>query len=141
MTDDGLVGPQIGDEVTFRKTVGETDVYLFAGVTGDLSPVHVDAEYMSQGAFGERIAHGVLLLGYSSTASAELARRYQLRAVSYGYDRVRFTAPVFFGNTIAVKYTVARIDREVRRIRSNIEIVREDGAVCLVATHILQILE
>ena len=60
---------EIGHEVSFSKTVGETDVYMFAGITGDLAPNHVDEVYMQKSAYGGRIAHGALLIGYMSTAS------------------------------------------------------------------------
>ena len=60
--------PPPDDAITFSKTVGESDVYLFAGITGDLAPVHVDQEFMKANSpFGERIAHGVLVLGFTST--------------------------------------------------------------------------
>jgi 3-hydroxybutyryl-CoA dehydratase len=51
----------IGTTVVFTKTVSESDVYLYAGITGDFSPNHIDAEYMKKGGYGERIAHGTLL--------------------------------------------------------------------------------
>ena len=50
-----------GDEVRFSKTVGESDVYLFAGITGDLSPNHVNKEYMAKSSYGKLMAHGALL--------------------------------------------------------------------------------
>lgn len=59
----------IGDTVAFTKTVSESDVYLFAGITGDLSPNHVNEEYMKQSSYGRRMAHGALLVGFMSTAS------------------------------------------------------------------------
>ena len=49
---------KVGDSVTFAKTVGETDIYLFAGITGDFSVNHVNEQYMAQSKFGTRIAHG-----------------------------------------------------------------------------------
>jgi len=58
----------VGDSVSFSKTVGESDVYLFAGITGDLAPNHVDEEYMKRSSYGARIAHGARLIGYMSTA-------------------------------------------------------------------------
>jgi acyl dehydratase len=54
----------IGDSVSFSKTVGESDVYLFAGITGDLAPNHVNEEYMKKSSYGRRMAHGALLIGY-----------------------------------------------------------------------------
>jgi 3-hydroxybutyryl-CoA dehydratase len=131
---------RVGETVTFRKTVGESDVYLFAGITGDLAPNHVDAEFMATTRYGRRIAHGVLVLGFSSTASTALLARIGQAGVSYGYDRVRFTAPVFIGDTVTVSYRVAEVDDPERMIRSQIEVTRQDGTLCLVATHILKLL-
>ena len=65
----------IGQTVSCAKTVGESDVYLFAGITGDLSPNHVDEAAMSKTAYGHRIAHGALLVGYMSRASTLICDR------------------------------------------------------------------
>jgi 3-hydroxybutyryl-CoA dehydratase len=62
----------VGDRATFRKTVGESDVYLFAGITGDLSPNHVDEVAMEGSPYGRRIAHGALIVGYMSAASTKI---------------------------------------------------------------------
>ena len=134
------MGFVVGDNVTFAKTVGESDVYLFAGVTGDFAPNHVDRTYMARTTYGERIAHGVLVLGYSSTASTRMLAKAGADAVSYGYDRVRFTAPVFFGDTITVHYQVERIDEAERKVYSAIRVSNQDGVLCLVATHILKLI-
>ena len=134
------MGFVVGDSVTFAKTVGESDVYLFAGVTGDLAPNHVDRTYMARTTYGERIAHGVLVLGYTSTASTKMLAKAGADAVSYGYDRVRFTAPVFFGDTITVHYQVERIDEAERKVYSAIRVSNQDGVLCLVATHILKLI-
>ena len=83
-----------GDRVEYSKTIGESDVYLFAGLTGDLSPNHVNEAFMQTTRFGHRIAHGVLVLGLASTASTLFVDKTGEAAVSYGYDRVRFTHPV-----------------------------------------------
>ena len=134
------MGFVVGDNVTFAKTVGESDVYLFAGVTGDFAPNHVDRTYMARTTYGERIAHGVLVLGYTSTASSLMLAKAGADAVSYGYDRVRFTAPVFFGDTITVHYQVERIDEAERKVYSAIRVSNQDGVLCLVATHILKLI-
>ena len=87
---------KVGDQVQFAKTVGESDVYLFAGITGDLSSNHVNEEVMQRSGYGRRIAHGALLIGFMSTTSTlmiEKARRRRQRTetpVSLGYDRIRF---------------------------------------------------
>jgi 3-hydroxybutyryl-CoA dehydratase len=129
---------QLGRQVMFSKTVGEADVYGFAGITGDFARNHVDEAYMAATPYGRRIAHGVLLLGYSSTASTEMVRVLGGRAVSYGYDHVRFTAGVYLGDTITVTYTLDSYDAEQRKAISSIEIRKQDGVVCLVAIHILK---
>jgi 3-hydroxybutyryl-CoA dehydratase len=63
---------KVGDSVKFSKTVGESDIYLFAGLTGDLSQNHVDDEFMSHSIYGKRIAHGALMVGFMSTASTRM---------------------------------------------------------------------
>ena len=63
---------KIGDSARFSKTVGEFDIYLFAGLTGDLSQNHVDDEFMSHSIYGKRIAHGALMIGFMSTASTRM---------------------------------------------------------------------
>ncbi len=123
----------IGTTVTFTKTVSESDVYLFAGITGDFSPNHIDHEYMRQGAYGERVAHGALLVGFMSAASARMRLG---RTVSLGYDRVRFVAAVRFGDTIATEYTVVSLDPERRRVHAEVTCRNQRGETVAVATNI-----
>lgn len=133
---------KVGDRSTFSKTVGETDVYLFAGITGDLSPNHVNKSYMEKSKFGRLQAHGALMVGYMSTAStlaiAHAREGSDETPVSLGYDRVRFLAPVYFGDTITVDYTIAAIDTERRRSTGDIKITNQDGTLVAVAQHILK---
>lgn len=124
---------EIGASITFTKTITETDVYLYAGVSGDFSPNHIDEVYMSEGKYGHRIAHGTLMMGLMSAASARLRLG---RTVSLGYDRVRFTGAVFFGDTIATTYTLTRIDSEKRRAYADVQCVNQDGKVVAVATNV-----
>ena len=132
----------VGDSVSFSKTVSETDVYLFAGITGDFSPNHVNQSYMERSSFGRRQAHGALLVGFMSTASTLAIARSREGAdetpVSLGYDRVRFLAPVYFGDTVTVDYTIAAIDVERRRSSGDIKVTNQDGTLVAVATHILK---
>lgn len=130
----------IGSTVTFSKTVGESDVYLFAGITGDFSPNHCNEEYMSKTRYGRRIAHGVLLVGYMSTCSTKLALMLGDKPiVSYGYDRVRFVKPVFIGDTITVTYEVAERDDAKGEIRARVTVTNQRGEVAAVATHIMKL--
>jgi len=131
-----------GDSVSFAKTVGETDIYLFAGITGDFAVNHVNEQYMARSKYGRRIAHGALLVGYASTCSTMMIEKCQGTArdetpVSLGYDRVRFLAPVYIGDTLNLTYTVAEIDPVKRRAYSDIKVVNQSGELVGVARHIL----
>ena len=132
----------VGDAVTFTKTVSESDVYLFAGITGDLSPNHVDKSYMARSKYGRRMAHGALLVGFMSTAStmaiAHCRDDESETPVSVGMDHVRFIKPVFLGDTVTVRYEIAAVDLNRRRSVSSIEVTNQDGALVAVASHILQ---
>lgn len=133
----------VGCKVSFSKTVGESDIYLFAGITGDLSPNHVDREFMKKTAYGRRIAHGSLLIGFMSTASTMILEKYpadnqDMTPVSLGYDRIRFLKPVFINDTITVNYEIEAIDREKNRSLSNIEITNQHSELVAVAKHILK---
>jgi 3-hydroxybutyryl-CoA dehydratase len=130
---DPLEAVEIGATTTVAKTVSESDVYLFAGITGDFSPNHVDEAYMEGGRYGRRIAHGALLVGFMSAATAKM----QLgRTASLGYDRVRFVAPVFFGDTITAEYRVSAVDRDRRRVYADLTCRNQRGEVVATATHI-----
>lgn len=133
---------KVGDGATFSKTVGETDVYLFAGITGDLSPNHVNKSYMEKSKYGRLQAHGALMVGFMSTASTLAITHVRDNAdatpVSLGYDRVRFLAPVYFGDTIAVDYRISAIDTERQRSTADITIRNQDGTLVAVGTHILK---
>ena len=131
----------VGQCTRFTKTVGESDVYLFAGITGDLSPNHVDQVYMERSHFGTRMVHGALLVGFMSTASTMAiadTRDAPETPVSAGYDRIRFIKPVLLGDTITVTYTIAAIDLDRRRSTAAIEVSNQHGELVAVAQHILQ---
>ena len=134
--------PALGATTSFSKTVGESDVYLFAGITGDLAPNHVDEQFMRQTQYGRRIAHGALMVGYMSTASsmvnALMAERVPtIFPVSLGYDKVRFLKPVFIGDTITVRYVVESIDAPKNRTLAKVEVSNERGEVVAAATHLM----
>jgi 3-hydroxybutyryl-CoA dehydratase len=82
------------------RTITETDVVGFAGLSGDFHPLHTDAEYASQARFGQRIAHGMLTL---SIASGLIELSPEAVQAFAGMDRVRFVKPVFFGDTLRVR--------------------------------------
>jgi 3-hydroxybutyryl-CoA dehydratase len=132
----------VGDTTSFSKTVSESDVYLFAGISGDFAPNHVNKAYMEKSGYGGLIAHGALLVGFMSTCSTRMAEKSRadesVVGVSLGYDRMRFLAPVYFGDTVTVSYTIASIDPEKLRATADIRITNQDGTLVAVATHLLK---
>jgi acyl dehydratase len=132
----------VGTRVEFAKTIGESDIYLFAGITGDFSPNHVNAEYMKMTPYGGIIAHGVLVVGLMSPCSTKVLD-YALSprpAVSYGYDRIRFIKPVHVGNTVTVTYEIISADPHEARTTAQVTATNQRGNVVAVATHILKFL-
>lgn len=103
---------QVGDFAEHTKTISESDVYLFAGITGDLNPAHINAVEAEKGMFKERIAHGMLSAGL---VSAVLGMQLPGPGTIYMSQTLKFTAPVKFGDTITARAEV--IDRNVDRNR------------------------
>jgi acyl dehydratase len=132
----------IGTRVEFAKTIGESDIYLFAGITGDFSPNHVNAEYMKTTPYGEIIAHGVLVVGLMSTCSTKVLEHATSSrpAVSYGYDRIRFVKPVRVGDTVTVTYEIVDEQFEDAKTFGSVTATNQNGEVVAVATHILKFL-
>lgn len=130
-----------GDTAVFTKTVGESDVYLFAGITGDFAPNHVNLAYMQRSRFGRLQVHGALLVGFMSTVAGLIAARTPPEAneiaVALGYDRIRFIKPVFLGDTVTTLYRVATVDAARRRASADIEVTNQDGTLVAVASHTL----
>ena len=131
----------IGLKTRFTKTVSESDVYLFAGITGDLDPNHVDEEYCRKTSLGHRVAHGALILGYTSAASTRILQDFDRPMVSVGYDRIRFLKPVYFGDTITVDYEIASVERQKQRTIAKIEVKNQRDELVAVATHIMQLVD
>ncbi len=145
MSNSGLDFVEVGQHYTFAKTVGETDVTLFAGLTGDFSPTHVNEQYMQEKTnIGRRIAHGALLVGYMSTVSTisieHVIHKEGLSdfPVNSGYDRIRFLKPVLLGDTITAHYTVTNVDNARGRSVAKVEVVNQKGETVAVADHIMR---
>jgi len=132
---------EVGLSTRFSKTVSESDVYLFAGITGDLDPNHVDEEYCKRTSLGHRVAHGALIVGYMSAASTRILEDFDRPMVSVGYDRIRFIKPVYLGDTINIEYVITSLDRERERIISKVEVKNQQGELVCVADHIMQLVD
>ena len=113
----------VGQAAEFRKTVTETDVVLFAGITGDLNPAHIDEVAASAGRFGGRIAHGMLSASFISTV---LGTRLPGPGTIYLEQTLRFTAPVRIGDTVTARVEVAELLPK-RRVRLMTTVLNQEG--------------
>ncbi|MGC5328832.1 MaoC family dehydratase [Brevibacillus sp. SYSU BS000544] len=116
----------VGDQASFSKTVSESDIYLFAGITGDFNPMHVDQEYAKKTIFGERIAHGMLTASFISTV---LGMKLPGPNTIYLSQNVRFLAPVRIGDTLTVTAEVIEKNDRKRQIRLQTKIVNQQGTI------------
>ena len=141
----GLDFVEVGEVYRFSKTVGEVDVTLFAGLTGDFSDTHINEQYMQEkSSLGTRIAHGALIVGYMSTVStisiAHIIHKDGLDdfPVSAGYDRIRFLKPTFLGDTVTVAYEIVEVDKEKGRSLAKMEATNQRGELLAVGTHVMR---
>ncbi|HBY58558.1 MAG TPA: dehydratase [Solibacterales bacterium] len=88
------------------RTITEADIVQFAGLTGDYIEIHTNEEYAKAGPFGRRIAHGALVFSYSLGLMTQLNLLNDTVIAFYGLDKLRFTRPVFIGDTIEVSKKV-----------------------------------
>ncbi|HPL87797.1 MAG TPA: MaoC family dehydratase, partial [Deltaproteobacteria bacterium] len=104
---------KIGDYAEFAKTIAEADIYLFAGLTGDLNPAHVNEEYARETFFKTRIAHGILQAGFISAA---IGMQLPGPGTIYIRQELNFLAPVRIGDTVTARVEVAEINAEKNRV-------------------------
>lgn len=91
---------------TAGRTITETDIVNFAGITGDWNEIHTNAELAAQGYFKQRIAHGALIFSIATGLSVRLGQTSDTVIAFYGVDRLRFVKPTFIGDTIYVRQKV-----------------------------------
>ena len=127
---------EVGDKASFRKTITDGDISMFAGATGDTNPYHFDDLYSSKGMFGKRIAHGMLVTGLISTV---LGTRLPGPGTIYLSQKIDFKQPVYIGDTITAVAEVIKIHESKPIVtlttncyNQNNEIVVEGEAVVLV---------
>ncbi|HIR54859.1 MAG TPA: MaoC family dehydratase [Candidatus Scatomorpha intestinigallinarum] len=119
---------KLGDSASFTKTVSEHDVYTYAGVSGDFNPAHVNEVEAQKGMFGKRIAHGMLSAGFISTV---LGTQLPGPGTIYMGQELRFTKPVFFGDTITATVTVAELIPEKNRAILDTVCTNQNGEVVI----------
>ena len=118
----------LGETAEFAKTVSETDVYLYAGITGDLNPAHVNEAYAADTFFKGRIAHGMLTAGF---ISAILGTRLPGPGTIYIRQELNFLAPVRMGDTITARVEVMEKITEKNRLRLRTTCTNQAGKMVL----------
>ncbi|MGB5217146.1 MAG: MaoC family dehydratase [Smithella sp.] len=118
---------KVGDVAEFAKTVTETDIYLYAGITGDFNPAHVNEEYAKNTFFKTRIAHGMLTAGF---ISAIIANQLPGSGTIYLSQNLSFLAPVRIGDTITGRVEVMEL-MEKNRVRLKTTCTNQNEVVVL----------
>ncbi len=103
----------LGQSASFGKTIGEADILMFAAVSGDTNPVHINAEVAAASIFKERIAHGMLSAGL---ISAVLGTRLPGEGTIYLSQNLKFRAPVKIGDTVTATVEVTALDPAKKRV-------------------------
>ena len=114
----------VGQRSSFTKTVSETDIYMFAVVSGDVNPAHLNEEYAKTTRFGKRIAHGIISAGL---ISAVIGVWLPGPGSIYMGQNLSVLAPVYIGNTITASVEVIEIIPEKNRVRLKTTCVNQDG--------------
>ena len=124
---------KVGDSASFSKTITESDIVTYAGLTGDFNPVHINAEFAKESMFKERIAHGMLVSGFiSAVLGTQLPGP---NTIALGQE-LKYMAPVKIGDTVTAEATVTekRDDKRIIKLKTTVtnqrgEIVVDGAAV------------
>ncbi|MEM1011633.1 MAG: MaoC/PaaZ C-terminal domain-containing protein [Planctomycetota bacterium] len=124
---------------TSGRTMTEADILLHAGQTGDLFPHHMDAEWCATQDFKQRIVHGTLTFSVGVGLTANVVNPL---AMSYGYDRLRFVAPVFIGDTLKTTVTISEKKDHARKpdfgiVTEHLDVRNQHDKTVLVCDHLL----
>ncbi len=125
---------RVGDAAEIAKTVSESDIYLFAGVTGDFNPAHINEVYAQKTFFKTRIAHGMLAAGF---ISALLGCHLPGPGTIYVRQELNFLAPMRIGDTICARVEVEEIAAEKNRVTLRTTCTNQDGKMVLDGTAVV----
>jgi 3-hydroxybutyryl-CoA dehydratase len=128
----------MGQNAEFTKTVTETDVVMYAGITGDFNPMHVDEVTASKSKFGSRIAHGMLTAGFISAA---IGMKLPGPGAVYMGQTLRFTKPVRIGDTVTARLEVIELIPEKKRLKLSTQCRNQDGTVLIEGEATIMMLE
>lgn len=130
---------EVGEErTTIGRTITETDIVMHAGQTGDFFPHHMDEEWCKTQPFKRRIAHGTLIFSVAIGMTANVINEV---AMTYGYERLRFTKPVFIGDTIKVKISIS--DKKDHKkpqyglVTEKVEVFNQNDELVMLCEHLL----
>jgi len=115
---------KVGQTAEFAKTISESDIYLYAGITGDVNPAHLNEEYAKNTFFKTRIAHGMLSAGLISTV---IGTKLPGTGSIYFKQDLSFLAPVRIGDTITARVEVIEIITKKKRVRLKTTCVNQEG--------------
>jgi 3-hydroxybutyryl-CoA dehydratase len=118
---------KVGEFAEFTKVFSEEDVFLFAGISGDRNPVHVDREFAAKTRFRERIAHGLLTAG---TISAAIGMKLPGPGCLYLSQTLEFKAPVFIGDEITARVEIVEVVSE-KRLRMKTRCFNQDKVLVI----------
>jgi acyl dehydratase len=120
--------PELGTQASLSRTITEEDIHLFAEVSGDRNPIHLDAEYAERTLFGKRIAHGFLI---GSLISAVLGNDLPGPGSIYLGQTLKFLAPIHIGDTVTVTVKVVAVREEKRIVTLHTECTNQLGSLVL----------
>ena len=118
---------QVGEKVSFGKTITEADVFAFAGITADFNPIHVNAEFAKSSFFGKRVAHGMLTASLINQTLTNLGGLGTIHLT----QTVKFMAPVFIGDTVTILSEVASKEPAKNRLTVKSTVTNQEGKTVL----------
>jgi 3-hydroxybutyryl-CoA dehydratase len=110
---------EVGMSASYAKTISESDVYMFAGISGDNNPIHINDDYAKTTPFKKRIVHGMFSAALISTVAGT---RLPGPGAIYIDQQIKFRAPVFIGDTAKATLTVTDIDQKRRRVTAKTDV-------------------
>jgi len=118
----------VGESAQFSKTITDVDIVLFAGITGDLNPAHINERYAEGTFFKGRIAHGILLAGFISSV---MGMQLPGPGAVYIRQELNFLLPARIGDTVTAHVEVSEIDAEKNRVKLKTVCMNQDGKLIL----------
>jgi 3-hydroxybutyryl-CoA dehydratase len=128
--------------VSRGRTITESDIVNFAGLSGDFVELHMNEEYAKNGPFGRRIAHGALIFSISTGLMMQMTGDWEAVVAFYGVDKLRFTAPVFIGDTVRVSRRV--VEKQLKNAERGVvalenTVLNQDGKPVIVYTALMMV--